>query len=149
MNKKRKNIKMLITFAIVLLIILIVIAGYFIYKGINKTKNTDGKIQWITSTLDIWKNGNVENLNNVSWANIRINQDNNELNVRIQLDNNSETDKAEARTLTVNLLGKRGKKLFSKDVEMEEIENDGWAVLEFSLPIDEPVMIYDAQIIAK
>ena len=96
------------------------------------------------------KEGTVENLENVRWNNANIMQYDDEMDIDIMLNNESENEKIEATTLTVKLLDKQGKVMKEKDIEMEEIPaNYGYTSLNLNFEISEVCIIYDIQIVAK
>ena len=143
-------------FGIILLIVAF-IAGFFFGKLGNSsekptktTSNDFTDFKQIRLNEDFTKEGTVENLENVHWNHVSIMQFDNELEVSLTLDNMSETEKIEARELTVHLLDKKGNVIISKDVQMPEIaENYGYAMLDFECEIEELMIIEDIQIKAK
>lgn len=158
MTKKNNDIFKIILVVIVLIIVFII--GMLIGKNLlqsnsNKENKNISNIEEdefknIRINEDFSKDGYIENLDNVRWNNARITQYDEEMEISITLNNDLEIEKIESRTLTVNLLDKEGKIIYTKDVEMEEIpENYGYTFLELKFEIEEPIIIYDVQIIAK
>ena len=99
---------------------------------------------------DFSKDGTVENLENVRWTNANIMQFDDEMDIDIMLNNESQTEKINATTLTVKLLDKQGKVIKEQDVEMKEIpSNYGYTTLNLKFDISEVMIIYDIKIIAK
>lgn len=99
---------------------------------------------------DFSKEGTVENLENVRWSNANIMQFDDEMDIDIMLNNESQTEKINATTLTVKLLDKQGKVIKEQDVEMKEIpSNYGYTTLNLSFDITEVMIIYDIKIVAK
>ena len=99
---------------------------------------------------DLSKDGIIEGIENVMWNNARIRQVDNEMEVSIMLNNQSETEKIPSHDLTINLIDKDKKVILTKDIKMEEIPSQyGYTSLELTFEITEPVVIYDIQIEAK
>ena len=99
---------------------------------------------------DFSKDGTVENLENVRWTNANIMQFDDEMDIDIMLNNESQTEKINATTLTVKLLDKQGKVIKEQDVEMKEIpSNYGYTTLNLNFDITEVMIIYDIKIVAK
>lgn len=99
---------------------------------------------------DFSKEGTVENLENVRWSNANIMQSDDEMDIDIMLNNESQTEKINATTLTVKLLDKQGNVIKEQDVEMKEIPaNYGYTSLNLKFEITEVMIIYDIQIVAK
>lgn len=99
---------------------------------------------------DFSKEGTVENLENVRWSNANIMQSDDEMDIDIMLNNESQTEKINATTLTVKLLDKQGNVIKEQDVEMKEIPaNYGYTSLNLNFEISEVMIIYDIQIVAK
>ena len=116
------------------------------------TTDSDGldDMRRIRINEDFSKEGTVENLKNVRWSNANIMQSDNEMDIDIMLNNESEKEKVKATTLTVKLLDKQGKVIKSKDVKMEEIPAKfGYTTLNLKFDITDLMIIYDIQIVAK
>lgn len=140
---------------ILIIIAIILLVGYFL---ITKLKNNESQEQYldenslkiIVVTEEINKDGKIENLANASWNSARIKQQDGKMEVSINLNNNSETEKIEARILTVKLINKSKDIIATKDVRMEEIPEDyGYTTLDIEFEIKEEILIDDIQIIAK
>ena len=122
----------------------------------NKIKTTDLKeddieeMRQIRIDEDFSKMGTIEGIENIRWNNVRIMQNDDDMEVSIMLNNESQTEKIPTANLTVNLLDKDGKILFTKDMQMQEISaNYGYTTLDMTFKITEPVIIYDVQILKK
>ena len=93
----------------------------------NKIKTTDLKeddieeMRQIRIDEDFSKMGTIEGIENIRWNNVRIMQNDDDMEVSIMLNNESQTEKIPTANLTVNLLDKDGKILFTKDMQMQEI----------------------------
>ena len=121
-----------------------------ISKSVNNSNDDiDNNIR-IMLDEDLSKDGIVEGIENLTWNNARIRQMDNEIEVSIMLNNQSETEKIPSHDLTINLLDKDKKVIFTKDIKMKEISSQyGYTSLELTCEITEPVVIYDIQIEAK
>ncbi len=148
-----------VIFAIIAIIV-VFLGGFFLGR-IEKKTTTEPEItssdsedlfdfKQIHISENLSKKGKVENLKNVSWSRANIMQYGTELELSIDLNNESETEKVEAREITVNLLDKEGKVRLTKDINMPEIaENYGYTILNLEFEIEEVMIIHDIQIIAK
>ena len=149
---------------IVSIIVIIILVTYIIIKYLdNQSENKETAKSTLTSgssdesgfrditiNEDLFTDGTIENLENVRWSNARIMQRDNKMEVSIMLNNESKEEKIPARTLTINLLNKNGKKIATKDVEMKEIDaNYGYTDLDLEFDIEDVEIIYDIQIVAK
>lgn len=115
----------------------------------NPNYDLDNNIR-IMLDEDLSKEGIVEGIDNVMWNNARIRQVDNEMEISIMLNNQSETEKIPSHDLTINLLDKDKKVIFTKNIKMKEIPSQyGYTSLELTCEITEPVVIYDIQIEAK
>ena len=156
MNKS-KSLKIIVLAVIVLFVLVI---GLFIGKMLpegekentaknNTTADTDNFKQ-IRINEDFSKDGTVENLENVRWNNANIMQFDNEMEISIYLNNESQTEVVPERQLTVNLLDKNGKVMYTQDVMMKEIAAEyGYTTIDLKFEIQEVAIIHDIQIIAK
>lgn len=99
---------------------------------------------------DLFKDGIVEGIENLSWNTATILHNNNIMEIIITLNNESETEKIPAQNLTINLLDQNGKIIYSKDTTIEEISaNYGYTTIDLNFDYIEPKIIYDIQIISK
>ena len=99
---------------------------------------------------DLFKDGIVEGIDNLSWNTATILHNNNIMEIIITLNNESETEKIPAQNLTINLLDQNGKIIYSKDTTIEEISaNYGYTTIDLNFEYIEPQIIYDIQIISK
>ena len=115
----------------------------------NTNDDLDNNIR-IMLDEDLSKEGTIEGLENVRWNDARIRQVDNEMEVTIMLNNESEKEKIPSRNLTVELLDKDKKIVLTKDIKMNEISaNYGYTSLEFTIDKIDPIIIYDIQIQAK
>ena len=111
----------------------------------NTAKHNDDMIR-ISLDEDFSKDGTE----NVRWSDARIRQYDNEMEISIMLNNDSETEVIEARTLEMVLLDKEGKQIIAKDIEMGEIPAKyGYTTLETTIENVEPLLVYDVQLKAK
>ena len=119
-------------------------------KNDSEDEEYDEEMKQIRINEDFSKEGTVENLENVRWSNANIMQFDDEMDIDIMLNNESQTEKINATTLTVKLLDKQGNVIKEQDVEMKEIpSNYGYTTLNLSFDITEVMIIYDIQIVAK
>ena len=110
----------------------------------------DEEMKQIRINEDFSKNGTIENVENVRWSNANIMQYDDEMDIDIMLNNESQNETIAARTLTVKLLDKEGKVIKEQDVEMKEIPaNYGYTNLDLHFDITEVMIIYDIQIVAN
>lgn len=112
----------------------------------------DESIGDIRISLDenISKEGIVKGAENLKWNDAWIRQSDNEMEISLTLNNESETEKIQERDLTVNLLDKDNNIIYTKDVKIKEINsNVDYTFLECKIEITSPVIIYDIQIQAK
>ena len=99
---------------------------------------------------NISKEGIVKGAENLRWNDAWIRQSDNEMEISLTLNNESETEKIQERDLTVNLLDKDNKIIYTKDVKIKEINSKvDYTFLECKIEITSPVIIYDLQIQAK
>ena len=99
---------------------------------------------------DLFKDGIVEGIENLSWNTATIIHNNNIMEIIITLNNESETEKIPAQNLTINLLDQNGKIIYSRDTTIEEISaNYGYTTIDLNFDYIEPKIIYDIQIISK
>lgn len=99
---------------------------------------------------NISKEGIVKGAENLKWSDAWIRQSDNEMEISLTLNNESETEKIQERDLTVNLLDKVNNIIYTKDVKIKEINsNVDYTFLECKIEITSPVIIYDLQIQAK
>ena len=155
---------------IILIIIVIIQSTILIIKKLEKkeetttnTVQTENKIKTIDLKEDdieemrqiridedFSKMGTIEGIENIRWNNVRIMQNDDDMEVSIMVNNESQTEKIPTANLTVNLLDKDGKIIFTKDMQMQEISaNYGYTTLDMTFKITEPVIIYDVQILKK
>lgn len=113
---------------------------------IDEENNTIRNIN-INETISIDRN--IKNIKNAKCDSINIDQREEEMRVSIYIRNMSKTEKVEAKTLKINLLNKSNKVIYSQDVQMEEIEAYGFTNIDLELTIQEPVLVYDVDIIAN
>jgi len=119
-------------------------------KATIKPIDNDDSMRRIRLDEDFSKDGTIEGIENIRWSDAMIRQFDNNMEISIMLNNNSDTEKIDARTLEVALLDKDGKVITTKDVEMAEIPADyGYTSLEFTVENIEPSVVYDVQINAK
>ena len=155
-------------FGCIILTIIVIILLVIVLKNHSRKKDTnDNKNQKISQSAnnpngdiddnirimldeDFSKDGIIEGVENVIWNNARIRQVDNEMEVSIMLNNQSETEKIPSHDLTINFLDKNKKVILTKDIKMEEIPSQyGYTSLDFTCEITEQVIIYDIQIVGK
>lgn len=99
---------------------------------------------------DLFKDGIVEGIENLSWNTATILHNNNIMEIIITLNNESETEKIPKNNLKINLLDQNGIIIYSKEATMEEISaNYGYTTIDLEFESIEPKIIYDIQIISK
>ena len=99
---------------------------------------------------NISKEGSVKGAENLKWSDAWIRQSDNEMEISLTLNNESETEKIQERDLTVNLLDKDNNIIYTKDVKIKEINSKvDYTFLECKIEVTSPVIIYDLQIQAK
>ena len=162
--KKNRSKKVILMGIIIILIILLII--FLAVKNKKNKEETTNNTTDNSTNMEIEKerddedkridiNENIEidreikNLKDVRCRSISIDQREEEMRVSIYIRNMSKTEKVEAKTLKINLLNKSNKVIYSQDVEMEEIEAYGFTNIDLELTIQEPVLVYDVDIIAN
>lgn len=148
---------------IVVLVLLILLKNSYKKTGENnnlsdtKTNQRDeSNIDELTGDIrisldeNISKEGIVKGAENLKWNDAWIRQSDNEMEISLTLNNESETEKIQERDLTVNLLDKDNNIIYTKDVKIKEINSKvDYTFLECKIEITSPVIIYDLQIQAK
>ena len=164
MKEDKKNIWKLI--CIVLVIIVIIQSTILIIKKLDKKEQSKINTTQIEKNdlkeddieenkrirldEDFSKEGKIEGIENVRWNNARIMQNDDEMEVSIMLNNESQTEKISGADLIVNLMDKSGKTIYTQEIKMQEIsENYGYTSLDMTFKIKEPLIIYDVQILKK
>ena len=168
MREDKKNTWKLV--CIILVIIVIIQSTILIIKKLDKkeqsktnTAQTEDKIERnslaeddieenkrIRLDEDFSKEGKIEGIENVRWNNVRIMQNDDEMEVSIMLNNESQTEKIPGADLIVNLMDKAGKTVYTQEIKMQEISaNYGYTSLDMTFKIKEPIIIYDVQILKK
>lgn len=164
MREDKKNIWKLI--CIVLVIIVIIQSTILIIKKLDKKEQSKINTTQIEKNdlkeddieenkrirldEDFSKEGKIEGIENVRWNNVRIMQNDDEMEVSIMLNNESQTEKISGADLIVNLMDKAGKTIYTQEIKMQEISaNYGYTSLDMTFKIKEPLIIYDVQILKK
>ena len=99
---------------------------------------------------NISKEGIVKGAENLRWNDAWIRQSDNEMEISLTLNNESETEKIQTKDLTINLLDKDNKVICTKDVQIKEINpNLNYTFIDCKIETTTPVIIYDLQIQAK
>ena len=122
----------------------------------NKSKTTElieddlEEMKQIRINEDFSKDGKIEGIENVRWNNVRIMQNDDDMEVSIMLNNESQTEKIPEADLIVNFMDKEGKVIYTQNIKMQEISaNYGYTSLDMTFKISEPLIIYDVKIIKK
>ena len=164
MKEDKKNIWKLI--CIVLVIIVIIQSTIIVIKRLEKKEQSNTNTTQIEKNdlkeddieenkrirldEDFSKEGKIEGIENVRWNNVRIMQNDDEMEVSIMLNNESQTEKIPGADLIVNLMDKAGKTIYTQEIKMQEISaNYGYTSLDMTFKIKEPLIIYDVQILKK
>ena len=166
--KKLSNKIVKINFIIIIIIlILTLIVGILIVRKIktdfkekdeqslsksidNSNDKNQNDFKRIRLNEDISKEGKIENIENIRWNSAKINQFDDEMEITIDIEKELKNQKVESKILTINLLDKEGKIIATKDVQMEEIPEDkNYIRVKIEFEVEEPILIYDIQIIAK
>lgn len=148
-----------------ILSIIVIILTCIILKSNNKINNnvndneTNNNVQEsnvLDSSIslhlneDLFKDGIVEGIENLSWNTATIVHNNGIMDISITLNNESETEKIPKNNLKINLLDQNGIIIYSKEATMEEISaNYGYTTIDLNFEYIEPQIIYDIQIISK
>ena len=153
--KKENKIKIII----IVCSILILLGILFLMRinvGDKKNSNVidetseEDKFRQIRIDEDLDTEGTVKNLQNARWNHVRINQEDNKLELELDIRNDSKTEVIPSTELTVNVKDKAGKTILSKNVQMEEIKDDyGYTILELDFDINDYVIVYDLEVIAN
>ena len=153
--KKENKIKIII----IVCSILILLGILFLMRinvGDKKNSNVidetseEDKFRQIRIDEDLDTEGTVKNLQNARWNHVRINQEDNKLELELDITNDSKTEVIPSTELTVNVKDKAGKTILSKNVQMEEIKDDyGYTILELDFDINDYVIVYDLEVIAN
>ena len=153
--KKENKIKIII----IVCSILILLGILFLMRinvGDKKNSNVidetseEDKFRQIRIDEDLETEGTVKNLQNARWNHVRINQEDNKLELELDIRNDSKTEVIPSTELTVNVKDKAGKTILSKNVQMEEIKDDyGYTILELDFDINDYVIVYDLEVIAN
>lgn len=115
----------------------------------NNIDDSTGNIR-ISLDENISKEGSVKGAEHLKWNDALIRQSDNEMEISLTLNNESDTEKIQEKDLTVNLLDKDNNIIYTKDVKIQEINSKvDYTFLECKLEITNPVIIYDLQIQAK
>ena len=161
--KNEKTVKLILIVSIVINIILLICLAVFGISSLKENKKVgtaipiesgegEGQHGYTQIRLDedFSTDGTVKNIENVKWHNARITQHDNRMEVSIMLNNESQTERVESKNIKVNLLGKSGKVLYTKDVKMEEIaENYGYTNIELEFEINDIAVVYGVELIAQ
>ena len=164
MREDKKNIWKLV--CIILAIIVIIQSTIIIIIKLEKKEQSDTNTTHIEKNglkeddieenkrirldEDFSKEGKIEGIENVRWNNVRIMQNDDEMEVSIMLNNESQTEKIPGADLIVNLMDKAGKTIYTQEIKMQEISaNYGYTSLDMTFKIKEPIIIYDVQILKK
>ena len=164
MREDKKNIWKLV--CIILAIIVIIQSTIIVIKRLEKKEQSDTNTTHIEKNglkeddieenkrirldEDFSKEGKIEGIENVRWNNVRIMQNDDEMEVSIMLNNESQTEKIPGADLIVNLMDKAGKTIYTQEIKMQEISaNYGYTSLDMTFKIKEPLIIYDVQILKK
>lgn len=164
MKEDKNNIWKIL--CIILIIIIIILSTILVIKELDEkepSKNDTTQIEKnglkeddieenkrIRLDEDFSKEGKIEGIENAIWNNVRIMQNDDEMEVSIMLNNESQTEKISGADLIVNLMDKAGKTVYTQEIKMQEISaNYGYASLDMTFKIKEPIIIYDVQILKK
>ncbi len=164
MKEDKKNIWKLI--CIVLVIIVIIQSTIIVIKRLEKKEQSDTNTTHIEKNglkeddieenkrirrdEDFSKEGKIEGIENAISNTVRSMQNDDEMEVSIMLNNESQTEKIPGADLIVNLMDKAGKTVYTQEIKMQEISaNYGYSSLDMTFKIKEPIIIYDVQILKK
>ncbi len=160
MENKRRNIWQIISIILIIIIIILIATMCIMNKGSKTNKRAIPQkidnIEGVTNGTEIriierlLKDGHVEGLDNVRWTDATIRQEYNYMTVEIRLTNESEADKAEAKTIIAKLYDKDGNGIAMQETQMEEIpENYAFTTIYLNFDISDINLVYDIQLTAK
>ena len=152
--------KLKVIISVIIIVIVLVIIYFIIQANLNGRKNDlnnnettisqEEKFRDIRLDEELNIEGTINGLKNARYNHARIMQYDKEMEFSIDIDNDSKDEVIPASELVVNILDKKGKTILTKNVQMEEISSDyGYTRIELEFDIDEPVIVYDIEIIAN
>ncbi len=152
MEGNSKKILLIYSIAVTALVVCLFIAIAMISNR-NETSSYTGEEnsnRQIVLNEDLVFSGEIENLKDVKYYYGRMLFQNNKTIAYIMINNETQAEKVEARTVVVELLNKQGQVVATSEAQMDEILGaNGQVELTAEFDLKEPQIIYDIHITAK
>ena len=159
MQKEQKNIWQICFIAscvviVILIIWIITISGNGNNK-VNSSKNSvirygEQNYSNIKVEEEISDSGDIENLENMRWENVRITQNDGTAEVSMTIRNDNPEQKIENKHLKIELLDIDGNILAEGHGDITELTNsNNFTEINFSAGIPSPELIYNLRVVAE